>query len=236
MNENEIDELISKRIQLDDHKDKDKDKDRDKDKDKYVYHDLGNIVKTPQADQDRILTGIKYKATFSKKVISFTPASNESGLIMCNKWHIGGEKCDQRLSHKQCESAPHKSAYDKWVKGFKAKNPWQSGPTEVIGVASNFSPAKINYSSYMYLGCADSDTYSRNYDCSINHLVIPSLSMRVHKPIASLPTSSTNFQKRLTTGKPQDTDYTMLCSTSFNLDNILPEPQTSPVKHSGKYS
>ncbi len=126
MNENELDELISKRIKLDDHKVKDKDKDRDKDKDKNVYHYLGNIVKTPQADQDRILTGIKYKAIFPKKVISFTPASNESGLTMCNKWHIRGfcyEKCGQCLSHKQFESAPHKSAYDKWVKGFKAKNP-----------------------------------------------------------------------------------------------------------------
>ncbi len=118
--EKELDDLIRKKIKLND------DKNKDKDKDKNNYRDLGNIVKNPNAVQDWILTGIKYKALFSKDVIANTPAFNDSGLITCNKWHVHGfcyEKYDRKSSHKKFESAPHKAAYDKWVKELKAKNP-----------------------------------------------------------------------------------------------------------------
>jgi hypothetical protein len=118
--EKELDELIRKKIKLNE------DKSKDKDKDKNIYRDLGNMVKNPNAVQDWILTGVKYKAIFSKDVIANTPAFNDSGLITCNKWHARGfcyEKCDRKGSHKKFESAPHKTAYDKWVKDLKAKNP-----------------------------------------------------------------------------------------------------------------
>ncbi len=50
-----------------------KDKDKDKDKDKTPYRDLGTMVKNPQAVQDWIITGIRYKSIFTKKVIASTP-------------------------------------------------------------------------------------------------------------------------------------------------------------------
>jgi hypothetical protein len=126
VDEDDLDELIRKRIKLNDSKGKDKVKEKDKEKDKYAYRDLGNIVKNMNSNQDWILTGPQYKAAFTKEVISTTPAFNESGLTTCNKWHARGfcyEKCDRRLSHKRFESAPHKSAYDKWVRDVKAKCP-----------------------------------------------------------------------------------------------------------------
>jgi hypothetical protein len=118
--EKELDELIRKKIKLND------DKNKDKDKDKYSYRDLGNMVKNPNAVQDWILTGIKYKAVFTKEVIASTPAFNDSGLITCNKWHARGfcyEKCDRKGSHKKFDSTSHRTAYDKWMKDLKAKNP-----------------------------------------------------------------------------------------------------------------
>jgi hypothetical protein len=124
--EQELDDLIRKKIKLNEQKDKNKDKDKDKDKDKYQYRDLGTMVKNPNAVQDWILTGVKYKEIFTKEVISTTPAFNDSGLITCNKWHVRGffyERCDRRSSHKKFESASHKSAFDKWIRDLKAKNP-----------------------------------------------------------------------------------------------------------------
>ncbi len=75
-------------------------KEKDKDKDKYQYRELGNMVKNPNAVQDWILSGIKYKAVFTKDVIANTPAFNDSGLITC-KWHAHGfcyKRCDRRSS------------------------------------------------------------------------------------------------------------------------------------------
>jgi hypothetical protein len=65
-------------------------KNKDKDKSKFQYRDLGTVVKNPHEVPDWILTGIKYKEIFTKDVISKTPLFNNSGLIMCNKWHAQG--------------------------------------------------------------------------------------------------------------------------------------------------
>jgi hypothetical protein len=120
--EAELDELIRKKIKQNEQKDKNK----DKDKDKYQYRDLGTIVKNPNAVQEWILTGVKYKEIFSKDVISTTPPFNDSGLITCNKWHVRGfcyERCDRKNSHKKFDSTHHKATYDKWIRELKAKNP-----------------------------------------------------------------------------------------------------------------
>jgi hypothetical protein len=75
--EKELDDLIRKKIKMNEQKDKDK----NKDKDKTPYRDLGTMVKNPQAVQDWIITGIQYKSIFTKEVIASTPAFNDSGLV-----------------------------------------------------------------------------------------------------------------------------------------------------------
>jgi hypothetical protein len=84
------------------------------------------MVKNTQAVQDWILAGNKYKTIFTKEAIGATPPFNDSGLITCKKWHARGfcyKICERKWSHKRFESAPHKSAYDAWIKALKAKAP-----------------------------------------------------------------------------------------------------------------
>lgn len=99
-------------------------KDDGNDKSKFI--DLGAMVRNSSQPQEWKVPGQKYRQIFTSDVISNTPAFNASGLVTCNKWHVQGfcyEKCDRKASHKNFDSAPHKSAYDKWVKELKAKNP-----------------------------------------------------------------------------------------------------------------
>jgi hypothetical protein len=84
------------------------------------------MVKNSQAVQDWIILGNRYKAIFTKEVITNTPAFNDSGLITCNEGHAHGfcyEKCDRKNAHKKNDSASHKTTYDKWIKDLKSKNP-----------------------------------------------------------------------------------------------------------------
>ena len=88
---------------------------RDKDNKDNRFKELGDMVKNGQAVQEWIMPGNKYKAIFSKEVISSTPPFNNSGLITCNKWHVRGfcyEKCDRKGSHKKFDSVTHKTSYD----------------------------------------------------------------------------------------------------------------------------
>jgi hypothetical protein len=90
------------------------------------FIDLGNMVKNGSPNADWKIQGLKYKQIFSPAVTATTPHFNATGLVTCNKWHCQGfcyEKCDHKASHKNFESASHKSAFDKWVKDLKAKNP-----------------------------------------------------------------------------------------------------------------
>jgi hypothetical protein len=99
---------------------------RDLKDNKDKFRDVGEMVKNTQAVQDWILPGHKYKSIFTREVIGSTPPFNETGLVTWNKWHIRGfcyERCDCRGSHKKFESAPHKTAYDVWVRDLKAKAP-----------------------------------------------------------------------------------------------------------------
>jgi len=100
-------------------------KDKD-DKDKSKYRDLGNMVRNQAQVPDWKIVGQKYKAHFTKEVMSTTPPFNDSGTITCNKWHLQGfcyEKCERKSTHKPFSSASHKTAYDKWVKDQKSKMP-----------------------------------------------------------------------------------------------------------------
>jgi hypothetical protein len=93
---------------------------------KEQYRDLGDMVKNNQAVQEWSLPGAKYKSVFTKEVIENTPPFNDTGLITCNKCHVRGfcyEKCNRKGSHKKFESAPHKNAYDAWIKALKRKVP-----------------------------------------------------------------------------------------------------------------
>jgi hypothetical protein len=104
----------------------DKKRIRDKDNKDNRFKELGDMVKNGQAVQEWIMPCNKYKAIFSKEVISSTLPFNDSGLITCNKWHVRGfcyEKCDRKGSHKKFDSVSHKTAYDTWIKTLKAKNP-----------------------------------------------------------------------------------------------------------------
>ena len=117
VDDDDLDEAARKKKRLKEFKDPNKDK---------PFHDLGEMVKNQQAVQNWLIPGGKYRALFTKDVIATTPPFNESGVILCNKWHVQGfcyEKCDRKVSHKKFESAPHKSAYDAWIKALKAKAP-----------------------------------------------------------------------------------------------------------------
>jgi hypothetical protein len=103
-------------------------------KDKFQIKDLGNMVKNPNPVAEWKVEGEKYKKTFTKDVMTTVPAFNKTGLVTCNKWHVQGycfKKCERKATHKPFVSATHKpfvsathrSAYDKWVKEQKAKNP-----------------------------------------------------------------------------------------------------------------
>jgi hypothetical protein len=95
-------------------------------RDKFQIKDLGNLVKNPNPVAEWKVEGKKYKKTFTKDVMTNTPAFNETGLVTCNKWHVQDycfEKCERKATHKPFVSATHRSAYDKWVKEQKAKNP-----------------------------------------------------------------------------------------------------------------
>jgi len=95
-------------------------------KDKFQIKDLGNMVKNPNPVAEWKVEGEKYKKTFTKDVMTTVPAFNKTGLVTCNKWHVQGycfKKCERKATHKPFVSATHRSAYDKWVKEQKAKNP-----------------------------------------------------------------------------------------------------------------
>jgi hypothetical protein len=112
----ESDEAARKKRRLKDAKDPNKEK----------FRDLGDMVKNQQAVQDWLIPGGQDKTLFTKEVIGTTPPFNDSGVITCNKWHIRGfcyERCDRKISHKKFESAPHRAAYDLWIKALKAKLP-----------------------------------------------------------------------------------------------------------------
>jgi len=90
------------------------------------FIDLGNMVRNASPVADWKIQGQKYKQIFTPAVTATTPHFNASGLVTCNKWHCQGfcyEKCERKASHKNFESVVHKSAFDKWVKELKAKNP-----------------------------------------------------------------------------------------------------------------
>jgi hypothetical protein len=95
-------------------------------RDKSNYNDLGNMVKNLNQVNDWKIIGSKYKKIFTKEAMTSTPALNKSGVTTYNKWHIQSfcfEKCERKATHKAFLSAPHKAAYDKWVKELKAKIP-----------------------------------------------------------------------------------------------------------------
>jgi hypothetical protein len=82
------------------------------------------MVRNGSQQADWKIPGSKYRQIFTPDVIAFTSPFNATGLITCNKWHVQGfcyEKCNRKASHKNFESAPHKSAFEKWVKDLKAK-------------------------------------------------------------------------------------------------------------------
>jgi hypothetical protein len=84
------------------------------------------MVRNGSQQIDWKITGPKYRQIFTSEVIASTPPFNATGLITCNKWHIQGfcyEKCDRKASLKNFESAPHKLAFEKWVKELKPKPP-----------------------------------------------------------------------------------------------------------------
>jgi hypothetical protein len=90
------------------------------------FIDLGSMVKNGSPNADWKIQGVKYKQIFTPAVTASTPHFNATGLVTCDKWHCQGfcyEKCEHKASHKNFESASHKSAFDKWVKDLKAKNP-----------------------------------------------------------------------------------------------------------------
>jgi hypothetical protein len=89
----------------------------EKEKD-YQSKDLGSLVKNPNTIKEWIVSK-NYRRIFNRHVNRLTPPFNDSGLIVCNKWHLQGycfEKCDRKASHKDFTSTSHKSAYVKWVK------------------------------------------------------------------------------------------------------------------------
>jgi hypothetical protein len=101
-------------------------KDGGRDRFQYQYRDLGTMIRNGSQPVEWKLPGFKYRAIFTPEIIASTPPFNATGLITCNKWHVQGfcyEKCDRKASHKNFESASHKSAFDKWIKDLKAKNP-----------------------------------------------------------------------------------------------------------------
>jgi hypothetical protein len=56
-------------------------------------------------------------------------------------------------------------AYDKWVKELKAKNPWQSGPTEGESFDDySTSLSKLITSNFTYLGRADEVSSSSSFN------------------------------------------------------------------------
>jgi hypothetical protein len=99
----------------------------DKDKD-YQAKDLGSLVKNPNPNKDWIINK-NYRHIFNRHVNRLTPPFNDSGLTVCNKWHLQGycfEKCDRKATHKDFTSDSNKNAYIKWVKEIKAKSPHKS--------------------------------------------------------------------------------------------------------------
>jgi len=90
------------------------------------FIDLGNMVKNGSPNTDQKIQGQKYKQFFTPVMTQTTPHFNATGLVTCNKWHCQGfcyEKCERKVSHKNFDSAVHRSAFDKWAKEWKAKNP-----------------------------------------------------------------------------------------------------------------
>ena len=84
------------------------------------FIDLGNMVRSGSPVADWKIQGQKYKQIFTPAVTATTPHFNASGFVTCNKWHFQGI-CFEKRERK--ESAVHKSAFDKWVKELKTKNP-----------------------------------------------------------------------------------------------------------------
>lgn len=142
---------------------------------------------------------------------------------------------DRKSSQKRFESAPRKSAYDEWLKDLKAKHPWQSGPTEVTDKTNNFSPTKINESSYTYLGCTDSDTITSKFDRQIVPATAYPLSLQVVNPIAGLPPPSDSILWGSSKGKLIDSHQKITVPYISIIDQILPLPQILSVVHSGEY-
>jgi hypothetical protein len=97
-----------------------------REKNREDYRDLGAMVRNGSQQIEWKVTGPKYRQIFTPAVIASTPPFNATGLVTCNKWHVQGfcyEKCDRKASHKNFDSASHKSVFDKWIKELKSKCP-----------------------------------------------------------------------------------------------------------------
>jgi hypothetical protein len=86
----------------------------------------------------------------------------------------------------------------------------------------------------MYLGCADSDIVTSDIDSSIAPASAGSKFSRVDKPIAGVPPSRDPLWGGFSTGKPNDVQHETIESVHSLIDQILPDPQMSPVIQSGE--